>query len=242
MVFGNNLQYLRRLHNGMTQEKLAERMGVSRQTVSKWESNESFPEIGKLIELCDFFSCKLDELLREDMTSRSDIYSAVHIERIPAFRMARYVVISPNPEDDANGYMERWAQTNGIENPQFIGWDFPFVSAEQKNRFGLHGYVSACILPKDYAVPAAGAEIADQLSADYAVISIRDPFIAPFERIPHAYRLILKALNCNGFREITADNILPCFEYIYHENGVEYMKVFMHVGSVNKADLFSTLG
>ena len=50
MFFGGNLQFLRR-RDGMTQEKLASRMGVSRQTVSKWESGEVTPELGKLIEL-----------------------------------------------------------------------------------------------------------------------------------------------------------------------------------------------
>lgn len=242
MSFGSNLQYLRRLNGSMTQEKLAERLGVSRQTISKWESDESLPEIGKLIELCDIFSCKLDELLREDMAARSSIYSDVRIEHIPAFRMARYVVISPNPENDANSYMERWAKKNGIESPQFIGWDFPYVSAEQKNRFGLHGYVSACVLPSGYSGAAAGAEIAEQQAADYAVISIREPFVAPFERIPYAYHLILESLNCNGFRENAADNIISCFEYVYRENSVEFMKVYIHVGSVNKADLFTTIG
>ena len=41
MKLGSNLQYLRKLHGNMTQEKLAERMGVSRQTVSKWETGVS---------------------------------------------------------------------------------------------------------------------------------------------------------------------------------------------------------
>ena len=41
MKLGTNLQYLRRLHGNMTQERLAERMGVSRQTVSKWETGVS---------------------------------------------------------------------------------------------------------------------------------------------------------------------------------------------------------
>lgn len=242
MSFGKNLQYLRRLHGGMTQEKLAERMGVSRQTISKWESDESWPEIGKLIELCDFFSCKLDALIREDLAARSDIYSEVLIERIPTFRMARYVIISPNPEDDANDYMKRWAQKNNIENPQFIGWDFPFVSAEQKNRFGLRGYVSACVLPKGYNVSSCGAEIAEQQAADYATITIRDPFKAPFETIPRAYQIILQHLNCNGFRDSAADDILQCFEYIWHEDDTEYMKVHILVSGVNKADLYTSIG
>ena len=39
MSFGTNLQYLRQLSGGMTQEALAEKLNVSRQTISKWESD-----------------------------------------------------------------------------------------------------------------------------------------------------------------------------------------------------------
>ena len=51
MKLGSNLQFLRKLHGGMTQEKLAERMGVSRQTVSKWETGEALPDLEKLLQL-----------------------------------------------------------------------------------------------------------------------------------------------------------------------------------------------
>ena len=44
MSFGKNLQHLRRLSGGMTQEALAEKMEVSRQTVSKWELDQALPE------------------------------------------------------------------------------------------------------------------------------------------------------------------------------------------------------
>ena len=55
MKLGANLQYLRRLHGNMTQEKLAERMHVSRQTISKWELGDSTPDTEKLISLSDLF-------------------------------------------------------------------------------------------------------------------------------------------------------------------------------------------
>lgn len=55
MSFGKNLQFLRKMHNSMTQEELAERMGVSRQTISKWESETAYPEMEKAFELCQFF-------------------------------------------------------------------------------------------------------------------------------------------------------------------------------------------
>ena len=51
MSFGRNLQYLRRLSGNMTQEDLAERLNVSRQTISKWEMDAAQPEMAKALEL-----------------------------------------------------------------------------------------------------------------------------------------------------------------------------------------------
>lgn len=66
MGFCENLQLLRKRH-AVTQEQLAERLEVSRQSVSKWESGASFPEMEKLLELCEMFSCSLDDLLRGNL-------------------------------------------------------------------------------------------------------------------------------------------------------------------------------
>ena len=49
---------------GLTQEQLAEKLEVSRQTISKWESGVSYPEMEKLLQLCDLFNCNMDLLLR----------------------------------------------------------------------------------------------------------------------------------------------------------------------------------
>src|SRR5699024_606049 len=48
----------------MTQDELAEKMGVSSQAVSKWETNMSIPDLPSLINLADFFGITLDELVR----------------------------------------------------------------------------------------------------------------------------------------------------------------------------------
>ncbi len=69
MKFGSNLQFLRD-RAGMTQEELAERLQVSRQSVSKWESAASFPEMEKLLILCDLFQIDLDTLLRQDASQK----------------------------------------------------------------------------------------------------------------------------------------------------------------------------
>ena len=82
MSFGTNLQILRKIGNDMTQEELAKRLCVSRQTISKWELDIAYPEINKLIELCDLFSCTMDELVRGDLNMNSNIYSDIKIKVI----------------------------------------------------------------------------------------------------------------------------------------------------------------
>ena len=62
MSFGENLQTLRKA-KGISQEQLAERLDVSRQAVSKWESGGGYPETDKIIALCEFFGCSMDELM-----------------------------------------------------------------------------------------------------------------------------------------------------------------------------------
>ena len=62
MSFRDNLQHLRATRN-MTQEQLAMMVGVSRQSVTKWESGRSYPEMDKLMKLCQIFDCTLDELV-----------------------------------------------------------------------------------------------------------------------------------------------------------------------------------
>ena len=63
MSLAENLQYLR-AREGVTQEQLAERLDVSRQSVSKWESSASYPEMDTLLKLCDMFQVDMDTLLR----------------------------------------------------------------------------------------------------------------------------------------------------------------------------------
>ncbi|MCR5673588.1 MAG: helix-turn-helix domain-containing protein [Lachnospiraceae bacterium] len=62
MSFADNLTMLRKM-NDLSQEELAEKIGVSRQTLSKYETGESLPDIEKCKVLADFFSVSLDDLI-----------------------------------------------------------------------------------------------------------------------------------------------------------------------------------
>ena len=242
MSLGKNIQYLRK-QKKLTQEQLAEIMSVSRQTISRWEADEIIPELNKLVALSDLFSCRLDALVKEDMGACGEIYSEITIKKVKAFKMARYVMVTPNPEYDVQTYMEGWAQRSGLLQLQpdavRIGWDFPFVSPELQNRFGLRGYVAAYILPEGFETDCPGVEYACQEEADYAVITIYDPFAAAFERIPNAYKRIMEFLQANGFREKPIEGVLSCFEREYEKDGLTCMDVYIHVDSVSKTDSFT---
>ena len=69
MKFRDNLLQSRQQRN-MTQEQLAMLLGVSRQSVAKWESGQSTPEVDKLVKMADLFDCSLDEFVTGDLSQR----------------------------------------------------------------------------------------------------------------------------------------------------------------------------
>lgn len=64
MKFQDKLQLLRK-QKGMSQEKLAEKIGISRQAVAKWEAGQSYPDVDKLIILSDLFRISIDKLVKD---------------------------------------------------------------------------------------------------------------------------------------------------------------------------------
>ena len=65
MAVSNRLYELRK-KEGLSQEQLAEKLGVSRQAISKWESEQSFPEYEKLVSISNFFNVSLDYLMKDE--------------------------------------------------------------------------------------------------------------------------------------------------------------------------------
>ncbi|WP_304519549.1 helix-turn-helix domain-containing protein [Clostridium tagluense] len=67
LSFSEKLQRLRK-EKALSQEQLAELLNVSRQSVSKWESVQTYPEINKLIILSDLFKITIDDLVKDKNT------------------------------------------------------------------------------------------------------------------------------------------------------------------------------
>lgn len=209
MSFWKNLQDLRRLSAGMTQESLAERLNVSRQTISKWEMDASTPEMDKALELCKVFNCSLDHLFRDEMDQHSSAYTNLRVEEVPGFRYVEHTVISTEPESDALDRVYKYAKDHGDEHPKVIGWDFPRLSVEQINVFRMHGYTAAWILPE--GMNPEGLDLKEQAAQRYAAIHIEQPFDNPFSTIPGAYHTLGDFMRTNGLVHVE-DEVIPCFE------------------------------
>ena len=72
MSFADNLIALRKYHN-YSQEELAEKIGVSRQTMSKYETGESLPDIEKCKLLADVFSVSIDALINYENSDEENL-------------------------------------------------------------------------------------------------------------------------------------------------------------------------
>ncbi len=82
MSFGSNIGYLRK-KKGMTQEEFAERMYVSRQTVSRWETDSVYPDVETVIKLCEVLECDMETLVRGDATQEKQPAPVQEQERKP---------------------------------------------------------------------------------------------------------------------------------------------------------------
>ena len=79
MNFASNLQKLRKDKN-MSQEALAEKLDVTRQSVSKWESGVTYPEMDKLISICKIFNVDMDTLVNGDVSLKNETLIAPNID------------------------------------------------------------------------------------------------------------------------------------------------------------------
>ena len=81
MTLGEKIARQRRELN-YTQEQLADILGVSRQSISKWESDIAYPETDKLIELGKLFDCSMDYLLKEEITEKDGVQTSGFTEKV----------------------------------------------------------------------------------------------------------------------------------------------------------------
>ncbi len=123
MKFNENLKYLRK-NEGLTQEKLAEKLNVSRQAVTKWESGEAIPDIVNLKQISILFGVTIDQLLGDEKTKNATTLEK-KLKDLPLFIFGLVIVIVTTIFDF------------GIDNGAAIALIFisvaPFIGVEIKN-------------------------------------------------------------------------------------------------------------
>lgn len=130
MNIGNNISALRK-KKGITQEELANELGVSAQAVSKWENNSSCPDVSLLTQIADYFNVSVDALLRaeeEDIVDFSENNDG-----------------NVKSSDDKKNIVIKVTQQNGKENVIKVPFKFVKLGLNIGSMFGLDKDISAKI-------------------------------------------------------------------------------------------------
>lgn len=124
MAFGEQLQQLRR-RSGLTQEQFAEQLQVSRQAVSKWESGRGYPEIEKLLYICQRYEVTLNDLFEQGAPRISRETALQSDAVIPALRKK----VTPQHKWMAVGTLLGVAAVAGLIGLCLRGgtWDMPTI-------------------------------------------------------------------------------------------------------------------
>ena len=87
MIFSEKLQILRK-NKGFTQEVLADKLGVSRQAVAKWESGQIYPDISNLIQISELMNVSVDYLVKDrNCTVNIKESTATDLDELMSFRL-----------------------------------------------------------------------------------------------------------------------------------------------------------
>lgn len=148
MQIGEKLKQ-KRNEAGYSQEVLAEKVGVSRQTISNWETNRSYPDIGSVLRLSDLYGISLDELLKEDTNMRKHVEETAKLPmRWWNFLCGLTIALLP-----LNTLLHYWGAATGamvlkilalIFIPVLIFTRWKFTGGEKKELFitlGFYGFL-----------------------------------------------------------------------------------------------------
>ena len=81
MELGNHIKHYRN-EKGLSQEELAERVYVSRQTISNWENNKSYPDINSIVLLSEIFEISIDNLIKGDLEQMKKEINSEEVKKL----------------------------------------------------------------------------------------------------------------------------------------------------------------
>lgn len=135
-----NLQYLRR-HRGLSQEALADELGITRSRIGSYEENRSEPPIDTLIQLSEYFSLPIDVMVKNDLSlskEKSFIQLANHRVLFPiVVNDENEDIIEVVPVKASAGYLNGYSDPEYIEQLEQI--KLPFIPTGKHRAFPIKG-------------------------------------------------------------------------------------------------------
>ena len=138
MTLGQKLIALRKAR-GMTQEELSEAIGVTRQTISKWELDTSTPDLDYLCKLCDLFGVTADYLIRPNIEEPETVRAITDTPPVPAEPMS---LPNPAPKKEPNPRPAGWV-LSGVAIFLFVFGMISLFTDNQMPELFLLGGVAA---------------------------------------------------------------------------------------------------
>ena len=208
MQIGNNIKFLRQKNN-LTQEQLAERLGVSYQAVSKWETNANTPDISLLPQIASLFHVSIDALFSDDIAAYPADFGEIEdddVIRIIQMRGKQIVKVTPTLSPQDNPPIEIAFPRNCNDKTQYFKVEiFGHVIADGSINGDVvcHQSIQCAAINGD--IHSEGNISAHEINANGKLIC---------KNISNCYRLHCAAIECTG--HIDSAN-LTCGQIIYRK-------------------------
>ena len=217
MIFSEKLQILRK-NKGYTQDVLADKLGVSRQAVAKWESGQSYPDIFNLIQISDLMSVSVDYLVKDQDCSVNIVTKPnSNIDELIAFRL----------EANINTYA---AFKNEVDSTRLTSHDFRYENGKYiylDTYVGGEKFAGEEAIWKEghavYAMNYMGKVLADGFSGNFLKEALR----AADKKMPYRGPEIYQSGEYTYRCKVTGDfTWFQGYEEIYQKDNKVYECVF----------------
>ncbi|MFG6378089.1 MAG: helix-turn-helix domain-containing protein [Lachnospiraceae bacterium] len=214
MTLGEKLSKLRRANN-ITQEQLASMFGVSRQAISKWESNVAYPEKDKLLKMSEVFKCSLDYLLKDCEDTQIPKDKALVVQGID---YSRFIGMWCNID------LKNW--DSGYYTVAIIGQDNQYLYFYQADRNKSLKYG---IVLKQHIDTVTSLDLGRKKQSSFPVLpdtmpSICDPFKPLLDKIctiqMHSPNFVTFVFSTDGYQKVIVSSITTDSIQIKDNNSV----------------------
>lgn len=218
MIFSEKLQILRK-NKGYTQEALADKLGVSRQAVAKWESGQIYPDISNLIQISELMNVSVDYLVKDrNCTVNIKDSSDTDLDELIAFRLEANVntyaaFMNETDASRPSSHDFRYQNGNYMYHDTYVGGEkFAGEEAIWKNSVPV------------YAMNYMGRVIADGFSGNFLKEALRAADEKMPYRGPEYYQSGEYTYRCNvtgdftwfqGYEEIYQGDV-KVYECVFH--------------------------